>query len=280
MLCDLHTHSRFSDGTLTPRELVDEALSAGLSVIALTDHNTVAGLPDFFLEEGRGIELIGGVELSTDWHGTELHLVALGVSEEHYERINALVGSMRQEKERATWGLVDNLIAAGYKLDRSRIGEGAAGIINRAHVAMELVRSGYVESREEAFRTLLKKGGGYYFEPRYPDTLDVIRFVRELGLVPVLAHPLFNINADMLRELLSEATPAGLLAMEVMYSEYSEEETELAAQIADEFGLLPSGGSDFHGANKPDIAIGTGRGNLRIPLSVPQNMNLINRKGI
>lgn len=274
-ICDLHTHSSFSDGTLTPTELVSLAYKTGLSAIALTDHNTVLGLSEFFSAgEGLDIKLIGGIEFSTEWRGEELHLLALGVKEEHYLPIMALVNDYREKKRRATSELVDKLIDAGYKMDRERLYSGARDLINRAHIAMELVRCGYVSSREEAFDSILASGGEFYSPPKYIEISDCVDFILSIGLVPVLAHPLFNIDGDTLRELLSEIVPRGLVGMETIYSEYSDEESRLAESLAREFGIVGSGGSDFHGANKPDIKLGTGRDNLVIPLSVLNKLNL------
>lgn len=274
-LCDLHTHSIFSDGTLTPTELVLRASALGLSAIALTDHNTVLGLPEFFAAgEGLDIKLIGGIEFSVEWRGVELHLIALGVKEEHCQPIMELVNDYREKKRRTTAELVERLIEAGYKIDRERLYSGARGLINRAHIAIELVRCGYVSSREEAFCSILKSGGEFYTPPKYIDIADCVDFILGLGLVPVLAHPLFNIDGEMLRELLSELVPRGLVAIESIYSEYSEREQVLAESIVREFGILASGGSDFHGDNKPDIELGSGRGNLCISLSVACKLNL------
>ena len=274
-ICDLHTHSSFSDGTLSPSELVSLALEEGLSAIALTDHNTVLGLVDFFAAgEGRDIKLIGGIEFSTEWRGEELHLLALGVGQEHYQPIMALVNDYREKKKRATAELVDRLISAGYKIDKERLYSGARDLINRAHIAMELVKCGYVNSREEAFDSILASGGEFYSPPKYIEITDCIDFILSIGLIPVLAHPLFNIDGDTLRELLTEIVPRGLVGMETIYSEYTDDEASLADSLAREFGIVGSGGSDFHGANKPDIKLGTGRGNLVIPLSIVNQLNL------
>ena len=278
-LCDLHAHTNFSDGSLTPTELVLLAESIGLAAIALTDHNTIEGLP-YFLRAGVGksVRLIPGVEISTEWHGIEIHVLALGIKDEHYAAVRALVGEMRERKRLAAESLIDALIADGYALDRNRLAEGAMGQINRAHVAMELLRCGYVPSREVAFDTLLSKGGKYYHEAKMLDTIDTVAFIKSIGAVSVLAHPLLNVDKDQLRLLLCDLCPVGLDAIEVIYSEYTDEESELSAALAREFGLRPSGGSDFHGKNKPDISLGRGKGGLEIPLSFAINMGLIQKK--
>lgn len=278
-VCDLHTHTNFSDGTLSPRELVAEARRLGIRAIALTDHNTIDGLPSFMAEAGKDIELIPGIEFSTTWRGKELHIIALGIEEESYPQVRALVDEMKARKKRATDELIASLIAAGYNIDADRIAQGAKGQINRAHIAMELVRCGYVRSRSEAFSHLLSKEGGFYREAERISSLDTVKSIESLGGVSILAHPLFNITEDELVEFLAEAVPLGLDAMEVIYSEYSAEDTENSYRLIKDFGILPSGGSDFHGSNKPDISLGRGKGELCVPYAICEALiNRLNEK--
>ncbi len=267
-VCDLHTHTNFSDGTLSPRELVEMARGLGIRAIALTDHNTIEGLPRFLSEAKDDIELIPGIEFSTTWRGKELHIIALGITEDSYLAVRSLVNEMKAHKKRATDELIASLIAAGYKIDKDRISEDIKGQINRAHIATELVRCGYVGTRAEAFEHLLSKDGGFYREAERISSLDTIRDIGRMGGVSILAHPLLNITPEELVEFLTEAKPLGLDAMEVIYSEYSEEDTALSYKLIEEFSLLPSGGSDFHGSNKPDITLGRGKGELCVPYSI------------
>ena len=125
---------------------------------------------------------------------------------------------------------------------------------------------------QDAFKNWLSEKHGYFHPPKRPDALEMIRFIKSIGAVPVLAHPFLNLDEARLRIFLPLAVEAGLLAMEVYYPKFSEEQTALAMLLAEEYGLLPSGGSDFHGANKPDIQMGTGRSNLRISHSVLENL--------
>jgi predicted metal-dependent phosphoesterase TrpH len=128
-----------------------------------------------------------------------------------------------------------------------------------------MLELGYVESVQAAFRTLLSPKHGLYHPPKRIDAYDAIRFIKSIGAVAVLAHPFLSMDENLLRAFLPRAVEAGLDAMEVFYSKYTEETTLLAVKIAEEYGILPSGGSDYHGGNKPDIAIGIGRGDLKIP---------------
>lgn len=265
--CDLHTHSVYSDGTYTPNELIRAAVKAGLSAVALSDHNTVAGLP-LFLEAagGSGVEPVPGIEFSTEYRGTELHILGLFVQPAHYGAINDLLESFLQKKEQSNRDLVHRLNQAGIMVDYDVIAAKATGRINRAVIGAEMVRLGYCESVKAAFSDWLSEKNGYYIPAQRLDAFAAIRFIKSIGAAAVLAHPFLNLDEAGLREFLPDAKAAGLDGMEVYYSAYSQETTALAEQLIREFDLLPSGGSDFHGGNKPDISLGSGRGNLVIPL--------------
>ena len=267
MRCDLHTHSLFSDGTYTPRELVTEAKRLGL-IIALTDHNTAAGLPEF-TDAARelGVTAVPGVEFSTDYKGKELHLLGLFILPEQYAAVERMVKEQHVLKEISNIELVERLNQAGYLIEYAKVKRrNPNGNANRAHVAAELLEHGYVTSVREAFDTILSDDGGFYSPPSRLQLTDVIRDVRRMGALPVLAHPLQELTETELRELLPVAIEAGLEGMETMHSSYTPETICLAESIAAEFGLLSSGGSDFHGSVKPDIALGAGKGQLCIPV--------------
>ena len=272
--CDLHTHSIYSDGTWTPEQLIDEAERIGLSAIALTDHNTVAGLPAFFqAAKGKNVQAIGGVELSTDFENVELHLVGLFVQEEDFDEIERLVEELKVRKEESNLLLVDALNNAGYDIDYEEIKAGTPKQhINRAHFASALVEKGYVSSIKEAFDTLLSKTGGFYTQPRRLDVFDTIRCLKKLGCVAVLAHPFQELDEDGVRRFLTLAKPCGLDGMETEYAKYSAETVQKAKEIAKEFGIKESGGSDFHGERRKGTFIGSGEGNLRIPMAFVENL--------
>lgn len=266
-MIDLHTHSYYSDGTASPAEVVELAAQAGLTAVALSDHNTVAGLPEFLAAaEARGIEGVPAVEMSTDYGDTELHIVGLYIRPEHYERLNAVTEELRQRKERSNRDLVAALNRAGLTLDYEDIKTRTAdGFVNRAVIGGEMVRLGYVASVKEAFSKWLKPELGYFQQPRRLEVFETIRLLRSMGAAVVLAHPFLNLNEEELRRFLPLAKEAGLDAMETLYSTYDEDTCRLGHNLVEEFGLLESGGSDFHGANKPGISVGTGRGELEIP---------------
>ena len=260
MPIDLHLHSTHSDGTLTPAEIVSKAKSLGLTAVALTDHNTVSGLPAFLSEANRhGVTAIAGTELSTVYKGKEVHLLGLFIPEEAFPAVTALTEDYLTRKEQSNRDLVDRLAKDGYGLDYDAIRNTTPdGNVNRALIAKALLAGGYVPSVKAAFDTLLGEGMGYYIPPERLDFFAAIRFLRSIHAVPVWAHPLQYIEESTVREALPEAVEAGLVGMEVMHSSYDEATTARAKAMADEFGLLYSGGSDFHGTVKPTVHMGVG----------------------
>ena len=273
-LVDLHTHSTFSDGTLTPTQLVALAGETGLSAIALCDHNTVAGLPEFLAAgETYGLKTVPGVELSTEYTGVELHILGLFLRPSAYAPITEAVEGMMARKEASNIALCDALAGAGVTLDYAAIKAGTpTGQVNRAVIAADMVKKGYCNSVKEAFDRWLDPERGYYIPPRRLDAFEAILLLKSVGAVAVLAHPFLNLPEGELRTFLPRAVAAGLDGMETEYPKFDAGTTALARKMAHEFGLLPSGGSDFHGANKPDIRLGYGRGELRVPAGVLKDL--------
>lgn len=263
--CDLHTHSVFSDGTYTPAQLLQEAEEKKLTAIALTDHNTVAGLPDFLAVQSR-VEAVPGVEFSTDYNGTELHILALYLKTEYFSQVTDLMNDYNRRKDQSNADLVAKLNHIGYEINYDKIKASTPkGQVNRALIAAELTALGYTASIQDAFKRLLSLKHGYYVPPHRHTPKEILSMIGDLGAVSVLAHPYLNLKQEELTVFLQQAVPQGLQGMEVFYSTYDDATTALALDTAAAFGLKKSGGSDFHGANKPDIRLGEGRGGLRIP---------------
>lgn len=265
--CDLHTHSVYSDGTYTPAQLLQEAEERNLTAIALTDHNTVAGLPDFLAAaQGSGVEAVPGVEFSTDYNGIELHILALYLKTEYFSQVMDLMEDYHRRKDQSNADLVTALNRAGYQIDYDKIKAATPeGQVNRALIAAELTALGYTASIQDAFKRLLSPKHGYYVPPRRHAPQETLGIIHDLGAVSVLAHPYLNLKQEELTVFLEKATRQGLQGMEVYYSTYDPATTALALATAEAFGLKKSGGSDFHGANKPDIRLGEGRGGLLVP---------------
>lgn len=264
--CDLHTHSVFSDGTFTPAELIDAAIDSGLSALALTDHNTITGLDDFTAAaQGKPIEIARGTEFTTSYEGTELHIIGMFIRRDSYRAVNEYINKATIAKEESNYRLIQRLRERGYNIRLVDIMESSMGHINRANIAAELLKKGYLKSIDEGFKTILHKDYGLYEPPERLSSLETISFIRSIGAVAVWAHPYIHMDFEQSEEFLPKAIDCGLQAMETIYTLYSDETSARAKEVCKRFGLLESGGSDFHGANKPDIFLGKGKGNLSIP---------------
>ncbi len=267
--CDLHAHTVFSDGTLTPAQLLEEAERIGLAAVALTDHNTVAGLPDFLEEaDSRDILAVAGSEFSVEYEGRELHILGLFLPPEHFSAVTEKLEEGVRAKEKSNRDLAMALNREGYEIDYEALRAASPkGQLNRAHFAMELVRRGYVADRQAAFDTLLSPKGGLYQIPRRPGFAEIISFIHSLGGAAVLAHPFLDLKEEgAVRAFLRLAVPCGLDGMEVLHPAHSPQQQAMALALTRTFGILPSGGSDFHGGNKPGIRLGFGRGEQGVPL--------------
>ncbi|MBR2869668.1 MAG: PHP domain-containing protein [Clostridia bacterium] len=274
MTCDLHVHSNFSDGTLTPAELIALAEMQNVSAVALCDHNTVNGLPDFMKSsENSKVISVNGIEISTEYNGTELHILGLFLPEDKFEEISDMMSRIKIFKEESNKKLVNNLRADGYPVDYKEIkNKNSGAYINRAHIAAELIEKGYFADGKEAFDTVLSPDGGYYTPPERFKALEIIRYLDSIGAVPVWAHPFLDMNAEEIDAFLPIAKAHGLIGMETRYSLYDEETEKTAEMLAEKHGIKQSGGSDFHGSNKPDISLGTGKGNLEVPFEFYENL--------
>lgn len=266
-ICDLHTHSVFSDGKYTPQQLIDEAVEKNISAIALTDHNTIDGVYEL-LESARGKDImaIPAVELSTVHNGKELHIVGLFIPVDALDKVTEFLKNFRVAKEENNKKTVEKLNADGYLIDyESVVSNSVSNNVTRVHIAEELVKKGYIKTIKEAFSGLLSSKGKYYTPPERLKCVDAIEFLKNIGAVSVLAHPFLDLTENEIRDFVKEMKPRGLCAMETVYSTYDEKTTEAAVKIAEDMGIKQSGGSDFHGSNKPHISLGCGMGNLYVP---------------
>lgn len=260
---DLHTHSTASDGTLSPLELMRAAKAAGLSAIALTDHDTFEGLPEAREEaEKQGVELIPGCELSLDYSGLPTHLLALFVD----ERPGHVVGELtrvRQARAARNDLMLEKLKAVGVHLKREDVERHATGVVGRPHMAQAMLAAGVVKTFEEAFSRFLGAGGLAYVPKAKLTPTEAIRAIHADHGLAVLAHPyLLSQQPRQIEAMLTELKSLGLDGVEVYYTEHSDKYTALVEGLAQRLGLLMSGGSDFHGAVKPGVALGRGRGGL------------------
>lgn len=260
---DLHTHSTASDGTLSPAELMRAAQAAGLSAVALTDHDTFEGLPEARAEAAKlGLELVPGCELSLDFGGVPTHLLALFI-DEGPGRVTEELTRVRQARAVRNETMLEKLRSVGVNLDREDVARRAGGVVGRPHMAQAMLAAGVVRSFEEAFSRFLGIGGLAYVPKAKLTPPQAISAIHADGGLAVLAHPyLLSQQPKQIEGMLRELADMGLDGVEVYYTEHSDKYTALISRLAGELGLLESGGSDFHGAVKPGVALGRGRGGL------------------
>ena len=270
---DLHTHSTISDGTFSPTELMSAASEAGLSAIALTDHDTLAGLPEARTEAERlGIELVPGCELSLEYAGLPTHMLALFVENPAgavASELNRVQLARSQRNER----MVEKLRTVGVHLRMEDVARHANGMVGRPHIAQAMLAAGVVKSFDEAFGRFLGQGGLAHIPKEKLLPREAIGAVHADGGLAILAHPcLLTLQARRLEAILTDLKGLGLDGVEVYYTEHSERYTSEVARLAESLGLLKSGGSDFHGAVKPGVRLGRGRGGLYVPGKVLDDM--------
>ena len=267
MAVDLHVHSSASDGTDAPGLVVAKAAALGLTALALTDHDTLSGIPDAREAAARfPIELIPGVELSVDYAGVKIHMLAYFL-EPTPGPLQDRLEELRSGRTIRNHRIVERLRELGYAITMEDVLHHAAGdAVGRPHIADALVEAGAIENRSEAFVSLLGDGGSAYVERDRLTAVDAITLTTESGGVTSIAHPLtINTDAATLRSIFEDLRDAGLAGIEARYSEHSPAiRTQLAAVAAD-LGLVATGGSDYHGAGKPGLRIGSGRGDLVVP---------------
>ncbi|MHB8376739.1 MAG: PHP domain-containing protein [Dehalococcoidia bacterium] len=258
---DFHTHSTASDGVLSSAELVDLAASQGVRYHALTDHDSTEGIAEARAAAARhaGYTLIPGVEMGTDIEGAEVHMLGLCLSPDD-EELQVLLRRLRAGRVGRGFGIVEKLRGMGIMITWERVQEIAGeASVGRPHIAQALVEGGYVPKVADAFDRWIGRNGPAYVERDKMTPAESVRCIVERGGMACLAHP-----ADLhdLDALLAELTAAGMAAMEVFYKDYAPETVERLRQTAERHGLLPLGGSDYHGIFGNDEPL---PGNIPLP---------------
>lgn len=264
---DLHVHSTHSDGTCTTKELVDLAIYKNLKTIALTDHDTTEGLEEIMAyAKDKNIEIVPGIELSTEYFGKDIHILGLYINPYNPKFREHLV-AFQESRVNRNRKMCEKLAEQGIEITYEELMERFKGaVVTRAHYARFLFDKGYVKSMKEAFERYV---GDHCkaFVPREKITpAQAVSLILEAGGIPVLAHPiLYRLSDANLDKLVAELKEAGLMGIEAVYSTYAPSEERYVKRLAAKYDLLITGGSDFHGTNKKDIDLGNGRGHLFVP---------------
>ena len=269
-MIDLHMHSTFSDGTWLPEELVAEGMRIKLGAMALTDHDTVEGFNYMFkAAAGTPLCIIPAIELDSNWSRGAMHFLGYGINPESdilrehlawlsgggHARNNEIFARLNSAGIRLSWGDLEAVAGSGD--------------INRIHFAMALKRKGYVKSRHEAFTKYLSEGRSGYSPKRKLAPLACIDLIVASGGVPVLAHPsTVKLKKKAFIAAIEELAECGLGGLEAFYAEAQPQQERDMAHLAQKCHLIMTGGSDFHGANTPDVSLGKGMGGLKVPDSL------------
>ena len=261
---DLHCHSTASDGTLSPTEVVDLAVSSGLSALALTDHDTIAGVAEAAgAARKAGLDFLPGIEISCDVpRPATMHLLGYGFDPRSPVLLDLTTRLIEGRNDRNP-RIIGKLNELGVTITMEEIEAEAGGnVVGRPHIAAVLLRKGYVSSIKQAFDKYLAQGAPAYFDKERLTPKQAIGLVLESGGVPVLAHPvqLRTENDAQLERIVKDLADLGLVGLEVIHSDHDAALVEKYSKLADRFGLAKTGGSDFHGTNKKDIHLGTANG--------------------
>jgi len=268
-LIDLHTHSTASDGTLSPADLVAEAAREGLAAVALTDHDTPAGLPEARQAGERlGIDVIAGVELSVADGDRSVHLLGLFLPDRPGPLAEALA-DLREKRHGRNRRILEKLKTLGIAIPYEAVTALAGGTVGRPHIARAMLDAGAATSLKEAFTRYLGIHGRAYVPKDKLALPEAIALLHAEGALTSLAHPyMLGLGGTALIETAKRYRDAGLDAVEALYTEHSQAQTLEYLALARRLGLAVSGGSDFHGAVKPEVKLGRGRGGLRVDIAV------------
>ncbi|MBQ9664041.1 MAG: PHP domain-containing protein [Oscillospiraceae bacterium] len=271
-LIDLHTHTTTSDGSFTPAELVALASKLGLSAVAITDHDTISGYPEACkAAENTGVEVIPGLEISTRYHSA-VHILGYYVNINNQALLSELswiVWERDQRNERIRALMREDGLPVDYSGMKTRFGD----VVGRPHFARLLVEYGLAVDVRDAFRRYLERGQRYFQARTFLSIERSVEIIALSGGIPVLAHPFqYRLDEPELRELIEYCMQHGLRGIECLYSGYTEEQSLYLKHLASEYGLLVTGGSDFHGSAKPHIQLGCGTGDLAVPYALLEGL--------
>jgi predicted metal-dependent phosphoesterase TrpH len=267
-MIDLHAHTLFSDGSQTPTELIEEAAAKGLAAIAVTDHDTVDGLPEALAAGGRlGVEVLAGVEINCEYEQITMDLLGYFLAGMPTDELQQELAELRAYRDKRNDLMLERLAELGLPLDAADLAAaGENGAVGRPHIGEAMVRRGYVSSISQAFELYLRRGAPAWVDRRRLALGHALRLLRESGALPVLAHPgIIRTDAAGLDRIVRHAARGGLAGIECYYPLHDEETVQRCLGLAEKYALVPTGGSDYHGTVKPDITLGLAAGGLPVP---------------
>ncbi|MDN5360797.1 MAG: 3,5-nucleoside bisphosphate phosphatase [Thermotogaceae bacterium] len=255
MIIDFHTHTMASDGTLTPEQLVAEMRKKSITYFSITDHDTIDGVKAV-KHIPQGLTFITGVEMSVEFPKT-LHILGYGFDTQH-EELNASLNQLQDFRKNRNTKMLEKMDKLGFKISMEElISEAGSDLVGRPHFANLMLRKGYVASYQEAFDLYLKKGAPLYLDKKRFEPDKAIELIHRAGGIAVMAHPYqTKLEGDSLENLVKELVSYGLDGIEVFYSQHTPEKVQQYKAFASKYELLATAGSDFHGANKPEIQLG------------------------
>ena len=269
-MIDLHTHTDESDGTYTPAQLIAEAKQIGLEALGITDHDTLAGydlaIP---LAQQAELDLVCGIELSTKLRGRSVHLLGYFLEAPPSQGFRDWLTEQQLSRKDRNHRLAAKLSSMGIDVSLAEVESRGKSLAGRPHFAQVMVEKGYVADTKQAFDDYLDESAKGYVDRKEPTFAEGVQRILEGGGLPSLPHPVrVPRNGERFEDLIGEMLDAGLRALEVYHSDHEPQDERLFQGLAERYGLGITGGSDFHGALKPHIRLGTGPGNLCVPKAV------------
>ncbi len=271
-MIDLHTHSTASDGTFPPSQLIDFAISKGITHLGMTDHDTIDGIEEATnYAKNKTIKFVAGVEISVEFKEKTMHIIGYAVNHKD-DSLNEKLKILKKAREDRNPKILKKLNDFGFKMSYDEVkDEAGGGVVGRPHFAKVMLKKNYVSSTQEAFEKYLSKGASCYVDKYRLEPEDGIKMIKESGGMAVLAHPLsLKLDCEEVRNVAKSLKDCGLEGIECFYRNHTKEDEENLLKIAKDLDLMVTGGSDFHGSNRPNIFIGIGEGKMNIPLWVAE----------
>jgi predicted metal-dependent phosphoesterase TrpH len=278
---DLHLHTTASDGVLSPSEIVRYAKAKGLQAIAITDHDTVDGCEEGLSEGKRiGFEVIPGIEISAEYSPGSMHILGFFL-DIHHPLLNERLEYLQKARAERNPKMIAKLNQLGIEITYGEVLKASGGgQVGRPHFANVLLEKKVVKSFQEAFDRFLKKGAPAYVDKLRFTSKEALHFIHEARGVPVLAHPntLGVKGSAELEKVILRLVDEGLQGIEVYYPEHSALEVAQYKTLADRYHLLSTGGTDYHGIEKTELDIGVGRGEMKLPYSIVENLKALRNR--